>query len=156
MSPWLTTLLVSMTPIGELRAGIPVGLTAGLPWWEVYLIAVVGNLIPAILLLLFLEPVSNWMRKQWKWAEQFFTWLFERTRRRGKVVDRYKALGLMIFVMIPLPITGAWTGSAAAFIFGVPNRFAIPAVIGGVMLAGAIVTLVSLGVIGMADLILAG
>ena len=97
-------------------------------------------------ILLFIGPVSEWLRR-FRAFDRFFTWLFARTRRRGKLIERFEVLGLALFVAIPLPITGAWTGSLAAFIFGVRKRVAFPTIFLGICVAGVIVTLASLGVI---------
>lgn len=146
--PELITVFIASLPVSELRGAIPFAITVGdIPWAKAYWLAVVGNLLPVPLLLLGLEPVSRWLRR-WPMWERFFSWLFARTRRRGKLVERYKAIGLTLFVSIPLPVTGAWTGCVAAFIFGIRPRLALPAVIAGVLIAGVIVTLVTLGVIG--------
>lgn len=146
MPLWLKTFVWSMLPVVELRGGLPIGLSQGLPWPEAYLFAVLGNLLPVIPILLLLEPISNWMRRHWKWAEKLFSWLFERTRRRTtKYVEKYGTLGLTLFVMIPLPVTGAWTGALAAFLFGIPLRRAVPAIIAGVLIAGGIVSAVYYG-----------
>jgi uncharacterized membrane protein len=143
--------IIAMLPIVELRGAIPWALHpsgGGLGWREAYLLAVVGNLIPVIPLLLGLGPISEFLSR-YKYTRRFFEWLFARTRRRGKVVEKYRALGLMLFVSVPLPVTGAWTGTAAALIFGIPFRYALPAVVAGVLIAGVLVTLASLGVIGL-------
>ena len=105
-------------------------------------------MIPVIPWLLFLNYVQS--KLMWfKPIQLFFTWLFNRTRRKGKLVEQYETLGLMLFVAIPLPITGAWTGCIAAFIFGIKFRHAILAIFYGVLIAGAIVTsLTKLGWIG--------
>jgi uncharacterized membrane protein len=149
----LITVLIAMLPISELRGAIPWALAqpplgGGLTWYQAYLYAVLGNAIPVVPLLLFLGPASNSLQR-YPIFERFFSWLFARTRRKGKVVERYQALGLMLFVAIPLPITGAWTGTVAAFIFGIRFRYALPAVIGGILIAGVVVTLASLGVISI-------
>ena len=146
------TLLIAMLPIAELRGAIPWALTnppigGGLTWQTAYVYSVIGNFIPVIPILLLLEPVSNWLRR-FRVFDRFFNWLFERTRRRGKMIEKYKAVGLILFVGIPLPVTGAWTGSVAAFLFGVRTRFAIPCIIAGILLAGVVVTLACMGVIG--------
>lgn len=148
LPPELTTFLIATLPVSELRGAIPVGIGAGgLSWPVAYISAVLGNFLPVPFLLLGLEPVSRWLRR-WPIWERFFTWLFERTRRRGVMVERYEALGLMLFVSIPLPITGAWTGCAAAFVFGIRHRLAFPAVLAGILLSGTVVTLATMGVIG--------
>jgi uncharacterized membrane protein len=146
----LITMLIAMVPIAELRGAIPWALLepplgGGLSWTTAYFFAVIGNVIPVAPLLLGIERLQLWLRR-YRFFDRFFEWLFQRTRRRGKLVERYEALGLVLFVGIPLPITGAWTGIVAAFIFGIPFRFAFPAIILGVLMAGTIVTLISLGI----------
>jgi len=144
--------LIATVPIAELRGAIPWALTppplgGGLSWQEAYIWSVMGNLLPVPFLLWLLEPLSERLRR-WGPMDRFLGWLFARTRRRGKLVERYGPLGLVLFVGVPLPVTGAWTGAVAAFIFGVPFRRALPAIAFGVMLAGVVVTLASLGVLG--------
>lgn len=140
------TLLIATTPIAELRGAIPFAIGNGLAWQEAYLYAVIGNFLPVIPILLLLEPVSTRLRR-WPVWDRFFVWLFERTRRRGRMIERFEILGLVLFVGIPLPVTGAWTGCAAAYLFQLPLRKAVPAVVAGILLAGVVVTLASLGVI---------
>lgn len=150
----LIVTLVSMLPIVELRGAIPVGIVSlGLPWWSVYGWAVLGNLIPVVPLLLFLGVLSRAMSKL-KGFSMVFPWLFERTRRRSGIVEQYESLGLMLFVAIPLPVTGAWTGSIAAFLFGIRFRRALPAIALGVLIAGVVVTLLSL--LGWRGAVIAG
>lgn len=149
----LVTVCIAMLPVSELRGAIPWALApspmgGGMNWPEAFLFAFIGNFIPVIPLLLFLGPASKWLRR-YPILDRFFEWLFARTRRRGRVVERYEALGLILFVAIPLPITGAWTGTVAAFIFGVRFWYALPAVIAGICIAGGIVTLASLGLISV-------
>ena len=111
----IITLLIAMLPIAELRGAIPWALAAppfggGLAWQTAYFYAVLGNFIPIIPILLLIEPVSNWLRR-YKVFNRFFDWLFARTRRRAqKNIERYEALGLTLFVAIPLPVTGASLG----------------------------------------------
>ena len=147
LSPELATVIVAMLPIFELRGAIPLALGVfGLSVWQAYFWAVLGNIIPVIPLLLFLGPVSEYLRR-FTIFDRFFNWLFARTRRRSELVERLEVVGLLLFVAVPLPITGAWTGTAAAFLFGIPFKHALPAIILGVMIAGGVVTLASLGVI---------
>ncbi len=145
MNGIIETFLLAMTPIGELRAAIPVALTVfKMHWAFAYLVAVLGNLVPVVFLLLLLEPVSGWLAKRFKFFEKFFNWLFERTQQRvGERVKRHGWLMLIPFVAIPLPITGAWTGSLIAFLFKIPLRKALPAIAAGVAIAGAAITLVT-------------
>jgi len=140
--------LISALPLSELRVAIPIALTIyKMPVFPAYFFAVLGNIVPAIFLLLFLKPFSEYLRR-WHYFNIFFEWLFKRTRRdTEKKFEKYGAIFLLFFVAVPLPLTGAWTGSAAAFIFGIRFWYAFPTIVGGVMIAGVIVTLASLGII---------
>ncbi|MCK4352051.1 small multi-drug export protein [candidate division WOR-3 bacterium] len=142
----LITLLLSMAPISELRGAIPYAWSQGMGHWQAYGLSVIGNLIPVVPILLLLGPISNFLRR-YKPFDTFFDWWFKYTLKRSKLIEKYEALGLILFVMIPLPITGAWTGSVAAFLLGVRFKFALPAIILGVLLAGMIVSLVCLGAV---------
>ena len=151
--PVATALLAAM-PIGELRVAIPVAIGVyGMDPLTAYVLAVIGNMLPVVPLLLFLESVSNYLRR-WVFWDVFFNWLFTRTyhRHNGKF-ERYGTIALLFFVAIPLPVTGAWTGCAAAFVFGIQFRHAFLAILGGVMLAGIIVTSIVLGGVGILDLL---
>lgn len=151
LPPELVVVLIAMLPIVELRGAIPWALHpsgGGLGWREAYLLAVAGNLVPVVPLLAFLGPISTFLSR-YRHTRRFFEWLFARTRRRGRVIQKYRAIGLCMFVSIPLPVTGAWTGTAAAFVFGIPFRYALPAVVAGVLIAGVVVTLASMGVISL-------
>lgn len=140
----LQTFLLSMTPIGELRASIPFGLIVHkMHWLKVFIISIVGNLVPVIFLLLLLRPVSDFLVKKFSFMERFFNWLFERTRKKHKkVIDKHGWWGLAMFVAIPLPITGSWTGTLLAFLTGMSFKRAFSAISLGVFTAGLIVTFV--------------
>lgn len=144
----IVVILIAMTPIFELRGAIPyaIGVYRMSPL-DAFLLCVFGNLLPVIPLLLFLGPVEQWLRR-FSFFDRFFTWLFERTKKKlSDDVAKYEALALCIFVAIPLPATGAWTGCAAAFVFGMKFRYAFPAIALGVIIAGVVVTLAAMGVI---------
>jgi uncharacterized membrane protein len=152
---WAATIIIAMMPVAELRGAIPLALAPvelggfGMSVPEAYILAVLGNMIPVIPLLLFLEPVSNFLRR-WKVGDMFFTWLFTRTHRNHtERFEKYGTLALTIFVAIPLPVTGAWTGCAAAFVFGIKFKHALLAIFLGVLMAGVIVTTLSLTGIGI-------
>ena len=143
----LTTIILAMMPVSELRGAIPYAITVGkIPWQEAYLMSVIANFVPVIPIIYLVGPVSEYLRR-YPICDRFFDWLFARTRRKGKLIERFEMVGLMLFVAIPLPVTGAWTGSVAAFVFGVRRRVALPAIFLGICIAGVIVTLASLGVI---------
>ena len=139
----IQTFLLAMTPIGELRASIPVAVAVyGLNYTTAYFISVLGNLTPVVFLLLSFKPVSNWLIKNSRAFDKFFSWLFERTQKKvGERIKRYGPLALILFVAAPLPITGAWTGALVAFLFKIPFKKALPAILAGVMIAGLIVCL---------------
>jgi len=136
--------LFAMTPIFELRGAIPFGLLKyDLNWLEVYFISVIGNLIPIVFILLFFDPVSNYLSRNFVFMDKFFIHLFERTRKKHKaLIDKHGWWGLATFVAIPLPITGSWTGSLIAFLTGMSFKKAFSAIAVGVMSAGVIVTAV--------------
>lgn len=140
---WIRTLLISMVPFIELRGAIPAA-----SYWKAglgttFIWAVVGNMIPIPFILLLLGPISEWLRHRFGIMDRFFTWLFARTRRKhSKSFERWRDLALCFFVAIPLPGTGAWSGALAAFVFGVPFWRAIAAITCGVLMAGAVVTVV--------------
>ena len=144
---WLVTLLAAALPVSELRGAIPLAIGVyGYDPWQAYLLAVLGNLLPVVPLLLFLGPVSDWLRRFIFW-DKFFTWLFSRTWR--KYIREHESFGLTalaLFVAVPLPVTGAWTGCAIAFLVGFRFWPAFAAISIGVLLAGVIVTATVLGV----------
>ena len=131
--------ILGMMPVSELRGAIPAGLAMGLPLKNVLLLAIAGNLVPVIPMLLLFEPVSARIRKL-RLFKKFFDWFFERTRKKADLIEKYEVLGLAIFVGIPLPITGAWTGCVAATMFKIKFKYALPAIIAGIITAALIVT----------------
>jgi uncharacterized membrane protein len=141
------TLVVAALPISEVRGAIPLAIGVyGLSAGEAYLLAVVGNLLPVIPLLLYLGPVSGYLMR-FSWGDRFFTWLFARTRR--KYIQDHQGFGLTalaIFVAVPLPMTGAWTGCALAFLLGLRFWPAFAAIAAGVLIAAAVVTATVMGV----------
>ena len=143
----LVVLLAAALPVSELRGAIPLAIGVyGYDPWEAYLLAVLGNLLPVVPLLLFLGPVSDWLRRFTFW-DKFFTWLFSRTRRKYiREHESFSLTALALFVAVPLPVTGAWTGCAIAFLVGFRFWPAFVAISAGVLLAGVIVTATVLGV----------
>ncbi|MFH1644929.1 MAG: small multi-drug export protein [Candidatus Omnitrophota bacterium] len=135
----LITFILGALPISELRGAIPFGLAAGLELKKVLLLAIIGNLVPIVPILFFLRPVSDFLRR-FSVFKRFFDWLFERTRKKSELIEKYEALGLILFVAIPLPVTGAWTGCIAASLFKIRLRYAALAITTGVLIAAAIVT----------------
>jgi uncharacterized membrane protein len=141
--PELVVLVISALPIFELRGGIPVAIGLfHLPWYYAMLLSVIGNMLPVPFILSFLDSATRLLGRI-RLCDRFLTWLFERTRRRGRIIEIYQRIGLVLFVAIPLPITGAWTGSLAAVLFGLKLRNALLSIFIGVLIAGTIVTCLS-------------
>ena len=135
-----------MAPIGELRASIPIALEIYyLPVWSAFLFSVLGNMVPVVFLLLLLGPGSKYLSHRFYKFNRFFAWLFERNRNNHqKKFEHWKEFALVILVAIPLPFTGAWTGSICAFIFRIPFKKAFSLIFLGVLIAGVIVTALTL------------
>ncbi len=155
LDPRWATFWLSMIPVTELRAAIPIALGAyKLSVAETIFFAVIGDIIPAIFILFGFEKLNNYLAEKLGWYKKFQDWLFDRTRRKfGKKYHKYGWIGLMIFVSIPLPGTGAWTGSIAAFLFGFEKKRALLFIFLGVILAAIFVTLISLGVINFNNIL---
>ena len=150
----LKVILIAASPIAELRAAIPLAiLTFDFPWYHALLLAIIGNLLPVPFILLFLDTATRLLGKI-AFFRRILDWLFERTRRRGKVIRKYKRIGLVLFVAIPLPVTGAWTGSLAAVLFGVSFKHAFLSILAGVIIAGIIV--ICLTLLGWVGAVIAG
>jgi len=143
--PGVIVVLVSMLPIFELRGSLPLALLAfKMPLIPAFILSVIGNMIPVIPYLYLLGYIADYLMKRSKLCEKFFTWVFEHTRKKGKIIEKYEEIGLVIFVGIPLPMTGAWSGAVAAFIFDLDKKKSIFLLLLGVILAGLIVTAVTL------------
>lgn len=141
--------VVAMLPVFELRGAIPAGYAMGMTNpLLIYALAVVGNFMPVLPIILGLGPAERLFRRFKIW-DRFFDWLFKRTVARSDVIKKYESLGLILFVAIPLPMTGAWTGSIAAYLFKLPLRLALPCIILGILIAGLVVSLVSQGVLSL-------
>jgi uncharacterized membrane protein len=111
---------------------------------ETYIISVIGNLVPVVIILWVMEPVSRFLMKRFNWANRFFSWLFNRTRKRHSAkFEKYQGFALISFVGIPLPITGGWTGALIAYVFGIPPKKALWQITIGVLIAGIIVTVIT-------------
>lgn len=135
---WIVFILGAL-PISEVRGAIPFGVIVGMPLKKVLFLATIGNIAPVIPMLFFFEPISNYLRRFYL-LKRFFDWLNKRTKDKASVIEKYEAIGLAIFVGIPLPMTGAWTGSIAATLFKIRFRYAFLAIVAGILIAAAIVT----------------
>ncbi len=145
----LLTMLMSAVPVIELRGGIPYGLALGLEWWEAYPAAVIGNMLPVPFIILGVRWVFSWLRKISPWFERLVSKMEEKAAKNAELVKKYEMAGLCILVAIPLPGTGAWTGALVAAMLEMRLKDALPMILLGVVIAGAIVTLASMGIIAV-------
>jgi len=140
------TAMVSMIPVAELRLGIPFGVARGLPVWAAYLAAVVGNMLPVPFIVVYIRRIFQWMRRRLPWLNSLVDKLERKAHLKGQRVTKYKYLGLLLFVAIPLPGTGAWTGSLAAAFLDMPLRKALPSIFAGIVIAGIAISVLTFGV----------
>ena len=143
---YLWVFFLSMVPVLELRAAIPVGATLGLEWLANYLICVIGNMIPVPFILLFIRHVIEWMKKV-PHLDKIAVWVENKAQKNTPKVQKYASLGLLIFVALPLPGTGAWTGALVAAMLDMRMKYAIPSILCGVLIAGLIMSLASYGLV---------
>ena len=139
------TFLISMVPVIELRGAIPIGVGAGLNLWLAIGISIVGNLVPVPFIIIFIKKIFAWLRTVSKKLDGLVTRLEKRAEAKSVTVQRYAFWGLFILVAIPLPGTGAWTGALVAAMLEMPLKKAFPAILLGVLGAGAIVSFVTYG-----------
>ena len=142
----LMTFATAMVPVIELRGAIPVGIAAGLPPAAACATAILGNLLPVPLIMLLARRVFNWLRDTRFFGPKIVK-LERRAHLKGRIVRKYRLLGLVVLVGIPLPGTGAWTGALVASLLDIRLRHALPAILAGLIIAGGITTAVTLGVI---------
>ncbi len=139
---------MSMVPVVELRGAIPLGVAAGLHPLAAAAAAVLGNMVPVPFILLLLRQVFALLRRV-PWLGEKVDWLEHRAHLKGRMVRKYRLLGLMLLVAVPLPGTGAWTGALVAVMLDIRFRNALPAIALGVLAAGAVVTAATCGVAGL-------
>lgn len=143
---FILTLLVSMLPVVELRGGIPFGVAAGLPVWAAYLAAVIGNLLPVPFIVVYIQRIFMFMRQNMPRLNSVVDKMEQKAHLKSASVLKYQYLGLAIFVAIPLPGTGAWTGALVAAFLDMRLKKALPSIMGGVLSAGLIISILSYGV----------
>lgn len=142
----LCVFFCSMIPIIELRGAIPMGAVFGLPWWFSYFLSVVGNMLPVPIILLFVKSVITWMGKsKVRFFNKIADFLNKRVEKRRDKIEKYSFWGVCLFVAVPLPVTGAWTGSLVAAMIDMKFWKALLSCLIGVMIAGVIMTVISYG-----------
>ena len=145
---YIIVFLVSMVPLIELRGAIPIAVGLGLDKLVSFIIAIIGNMLPVPIIYLFARRVLEWGNDK-KYTEKFFTWCLLKGEKGGKKLEAKAGKGLywalFLFVGIPLPGTGAWTGTLAASILDLDFKKTVIAVMAGVLLAGVIMMAISFG-----------
>ena len=132
-----------MVPVVELRGGLPYGIVSGLPYGLAVTAAVLGNMLPVPFIILFIEKVFVWLREHFPKIDSFISSLEKRAADKQETVDKYGALGLVLLVAIPLPGTGAWTGSLVAALMHMKLQKAVPCVFLGVIIAAVLMTVIT-------------
>ncbi len=146
----LCVMFCSMIPIIELRGAIPMGAILGLPWWQSYLLSVLGNMIPVPFILLFIKAFLGWaMKTKIKFFNKLAGWLNRKVEKNRDKIAKYSFWGVCFFVAVPLPVTGAWTGSLVAAMIDMKFWKALLSCLLGVMIAGVIMTLISYGAVAI-------
>lgn len=145
----LCVFFCSMLPIIELRGGIPMAFAMSLPWWQAYLLAIVGNLLPVPFILLLINVVLKWMtNSKITFFNKVANFLYRKVEKNRAKIEKYSFWGLCLFIAIPLPVTGAWTGSLVAAVIGMKPWKAFLSALLGVLIAGVIVSVIVYGGIG--------
>ena len=143
-NPYIIIILISMIPVIESRGSIPYGiLVLGLPWYKVVIVSIIANFLITIPIIYLLDPISKYFRK-FDISKKFFNWLFARSERKGGIINKLKVVGLIIFIGIPLPVTGAWTGCVAANIFRINKFYTLIGVFFGILMSVMIITVLTL------------
>jgi uncharacterized membrane protein len=155
MKKYLIVFLISMVPLIELRGAIPYAVGFGLPLVPSLIVAMVGNMVPVPFIFLFARRILEWGKDK-KYIGRFFTWCLEKGEKGGRKLEAKAGVGLyvalLLFVGIPIPGTGAWTGTLAASILDMDFKKSMVFILLGLLLAAAIVLLLSLGVFGAINL----
>ena len=138
--------IISMIPIVELRGAVPLGAAMGLSWPVTLLVSVVGNMVPVPFIIIFGKHLFAWLKKTRMFSKMMHAYE-NRLMKKATKVMKYSAIGLCLFVAVPLPGTGAWSGAAIAVLLDMRLKYALPSIALGVLISGLIMTLGSYGVI---------
>ena len=145
----LATFLISMVPVIELRGALPIGVGMGLSPVTALIVSIIGNMVPVPFIIIFIRRILNWMHRFEKF-DRIATRMEEKAAKGGEKIVKYEMFGLFLLVAVPLPGTGAWTGSLVAAFFDLRLRNAVPIILAGVVAAGIVVFLVTYGVVTVA------
>ncbi|MEG0830565.1 MAG: small multi-drug export protein [Anaerovoracaceae bacterium] len=140
----LSTTAIAMVPVVELRGAIPYGVALGLSPWIAFIASVVGNMIPIPFIILFIRHLFEWLKSHGPFGDRIRR-LEKKAHLKGRIVKKYRVIGLCLFVAIPLPGTGGWTGALIAALLDMRLRIAIPSIFVGILIAGMLVTGITYG-----------
>ena len=144
---WLTTLLVSMLPVIELRGAIPIGCALGLPVWKAAAVSIIGNMIPVPFITTFIRYVFDWLRRLSPGLDAWVERITQKAWSKSGNIQKYEFWGLVLFVAVPLPGTGAWTGALIASLLNFSMKKTIGGILCGVLIAAVLISLATAGVI---------
>ena len=146
----LCVLFCSMIPIIELRGAIPLGAALGLPWWQSYALSVIGNMLPVPFILLLIKGMIGWMsHSRVAFFNKLANFLLRKVEKKRDQIEKYSFWGVALFVGIPLPVTGAWTGSLVAAMIDMKFWKALLSCFLGVLIAGVVVSLITYGAVAI-------
>ncbi len=141
--------IVSMIPLIELRGSVILGAALGMPWQKVFVICVLGNLLPIPFVILCIKRIFYLLRR-FPFFTRFVNWYEARLTKSAKEMAGYSFVGLALFVALPIPGTGAWSGAGVAALLNMRLRYAFPAIAAGVVICGIIMTISSYGLLNIA------
>ena len=147
LGKFIATFFISMVPVIELRGGLPYGIGFGLDYPLALTAAILGNMLPVPFIIAYISRIFIWLRGKHKKLDDFVTKMERRAHLKGQKVEKYGPLMLLIFVGIPIPGTGAWTGALIAALLNMRMKQALPCIFLGVLMAAAIITALTFGVI---------
>lgn len=150
---YLYVFFCAMVPLIELRGSIIIGAGMGMPWFANLVLSIIGNMLPVPFILLFIRKILAWMHTT-KHFKGMAEWLEKKAHSKSDQVLKYASVGLMLFVGIPLPGTGAWTGALIAALLDMRMKYSLPAIFAGVCLAGVIMCCASYGVVSFLSFLL--
>ena len=146
----LCVFFCSMIPIIELRGAIPMGAVLDMPWYIAYILSVLGNMVPVPFILLLIKKMIQWMSaSKVKFFNKIANFLLRKVEKKRAGIEKYAFWGVCLFVAVPLPITGAWTGSLVAAMIDMKFWKALLSCLFGVMISGVIMTLISYGIVAI-------
>jgi len=145
----LATFLISMVPIIELRGALPIGVGMGLPPLTALIVSIIGNMVPVPFIIIFIRRILDWMHR-FETFDRIASKLEAKAAKGGEKIVKYEMFGLFLLVAVPLPGTGAWTGSLVAAFFDLRLKNAVPIIFLGVIAAGIVVFLITYGVVAVA------